>query len=166
MFLLPDQFFDEINKLATYDRHLYKVLVALAELPLAEKLPPETRQAPPQQAGKKVLSGWREILNAVGMKAHETNKLRSLAAATPGCPIKFGTTGQRPKVIDVDFLKWWGAVVESLQGNRTAEGVTIPDGAAESVSDTYQHGRGSAVVVPGIAGHEKKTRSKKLTKAG
>lgn len=105
---------------------------------------------------KVYLSGWSDILEAVGLKNNDTDKnnVLSLNKQYQG-PIPKVGRGEKPRVEKGKLLKWWNELEEKFQASDAAR----KDKAA-TVEAQYQHGR-DETVVPEISGHEKKRRSMK-----
>jgi hypothetical protein len=109
------------------------------------------QSAAPEGKPKKLLSGWRDICEALGEKYGDRDKIKSLNRRFNG-PIRNAGKGTRP-MVTLDALRVWWDGLEAFHQEQANQ----RQGRRLSAEEQYQHGR-DGVVAPGIAGHVKKSR--------
>lgn len=109
---------------------------------------------------KVYLSGWREILDALGKDNNkiERRRVRDAHEKFPG-PIIMPTQGGQPKVVKADLLVWWNELEDRYREDATARDSLLVDRSA-TVENQFDLGRDEhqETVVDGIAGHIKRRR--------
>ncbi len=110
--------------------------------------PDETPPPPPA----KLLASWGEILEALGLKKRDRQKVARLNATRDG-PIIIGKKGQQPIVDHAKLLEWWNQLTIDYEvgANRSRD-------AKPTTAATHKHGR-AGVAVPDIGGSERKRRA-------
>jgi hypothetical protein len=105
---------------------------------------------------RELLTGWRQITAALGMKYSERASVRSLNVRLAG-PILTAGQGAQPRVYKSDLIHWWNqlAIEQQDLANRRA-------GARLSGETHHQYGR-EGVAAPEIGGGVKKRRRHRLT---
>jgi hypothetical protein len=113
--------------------------------------PPKTITEPPAPPAK-LLASWGEILEALGLKKKDRNKVARLNR-TRGGPIKPGKKGQQPIVDHAELLEWWNRLTIEYEVGENRRRDAKPTAAA-----SHEHGR-DGVVLPDIGGSERKRRA-------
>ncbi len=124
--------------------------------PKGEGTPGNDRQPVVEVKPKVYLSGWPDILDAVGRKNIQTekNSVLGLNERFDG-PIPKVGKGSKPLVEKSTLLNWWNGLEDQFREIDASQ-----KNKAATVAEQYQYGR-DATVFPGIGGHEKKSQSKK-----
>jgi hypothetical protein len=112
--------------------------------------PPPTGTPPKTETPCTLLTNWREITDALGLRHDEQDKAKSLNERYDG-PIPKPKRGSQP-VVDRDVLiAWWnGLAVQERELANQRRG-------AELSGESYAHGK-SGEVVPEISGEVKRRR--------
>ena len=104
----------------------------------------------------KWLTGWGEILQAVGMKSNDREKVKSLNERLSG-PIQKPQQGGQPIVDKAVLLEWWNKLAVLQQ-----EKANVRDGERLSAESTYHYGQ-AGEVAPELNGAVKNRRGREQT---
>lgn len=118
---------------------------------LVEPLVDEVTDHPTQPLeAKRILLGWREILDALGRPQGDKRKIENLNKKFGGPIASFGQ-GAGPRVAAETLFNWWNNLASEYEQKEENRAGRQRDADA-STRDRYLHGR-SAEVVPEIGGH-------------
>lgn len=142
------------------DEHTLYKLVRLEHSLAVEAAQPDDppKQTEEPQPPKQYLTGWEEIFDALGLvlskseQRKKSRKIYELSESYNG-PLKRPGQGCSPHVGRDAFVNWWNSIEDRRDElhQRTAD-------RDFTLSSGYTHGRKAEVVLPGIAGAEKKRR--------
>jgi hypothetical protein len=119
---------------------------------------PATKQPEPGLAGppKRLLQGWHDITDAVGLRYADRDKIKGLNERFEG-PIRNSGRGTSPLVDRNELLNWWNSLTilqEQLANQR--------NGARLSAEAGHNYGR-DGTAAPEIGGAVKKRRADRRT---
>jgi hypothetical protein len=117
-----------------------------------EPAQPVAEAALPPVAPAKILASWGEILEALGLKKQDREKVARLNRTRDG-PIKPGRKGEQPIVNLAKLLEWWNRLTIEYEVGENRSRDAKPTTAA-----SHEHGR-EGVALPDIGGSERKRRA-------
>jgi hypothetical protein len=131
---------------------------------LAASQPPSDRQpgagAPPPTgtvAPRRLIRGWKELCNKVGLKYADRRMLHRLSASQSG-PIRTLGRGRPPEAWEDALITWWND-----QEKRHAAVRERQESTAATLAGGFEYGRGSETVIPEVAMHLQRRRRPKIS---